>query len=187
MKEIHAFAHPENGASIKVLQKNGFLFQGFESKLNRNHYVLSSGHRLLTGDPDDVFQEGRSDPQNGEEMPMDNFPDFMRRACNRISSGSQYTPGIEGYAFDGADGSQITIWTSANGGDSAEHVHEYDEYFTVVQGQYTVILEGKQIPVGVGGEYVIPRGVPHAGRSIPGTRTINAFGGKRARRETENA
>jgi mannose-6-phosphate isomerase-like protein (cupin superfamily) len=116
---------------------------------------------------------------------MDNFPEFMRQPCNRISSKSQYTPGIEGYVFDGAGGSQITIWTSRSGGDSAEHVHEYDEYFTVVQGEYSVILDDKQIAVGVGEEYFIPKGVPHAGKSIPGTRTINAFGGKRAEREAE--
>ncbi len=117
---------------------------------------------------------------------MDNFPEFMRQASNRISAKSQYTPGIEGYVFDGIDGSQITIWISKLGGDSAEHVHEYDEYFTVVQGQYTVIIDGKYIPINVGGEYFIPKGIPHSGKSIPGTRTINAFGGKRANREIES-
>lgn len=116
---------------------------------------------------------------------MDNFPEFMRQKGNRISTKSQYTPGIEGYVFDGVDGSQITIWTSQNGGDSAEHVHKYDEYFTVVQGQYTIIIDGKYTPVNVGEEYFIPRGIPHSGKSLPGTRTINAFGGKRASREIE--
>jgi mannose-6-phosphate isomerase-like protein (cupin superfamily) len=117
---------------------------------------------------------------------MDNFPEFMRKPCNRISAQSAYTPGIEGYVFDGTDGSQITIWTSKFGGVSAEHVHDYDEYFTVVQGQYTVIIEGRQTVVNVGGEYLIPKGIPHGGKSIPGTRTINAFGGKRAIREMEH-
>jgi quercetin dioxygenase-like cupin family protein len=116
---------------------------------------------------------------------MDNFPEFMRGASNRISSKDQYTPGIEGYVFDGIDGSQITIWTSKNGGEAIEHIHEYDEYFVVIQGQYTVIIEGKHIPINVGEEYFIPRGIPHGGKSIPGTRTINAFGGKRAKREIE--
>jgi mannose-6-phosphate isomerase-like protein (cupin superfamily) len=117
---------------------------------------------------------------------MDNFPEFMRQACNRISAKSQYTTGIEGYVFDGIDGSQITIWTSKYGGDSAEHVHEYDEYFIVVQGRYTIIIEGKHSPIGVGEEYFIPKGIPHSGKSTPGTRTINAFGGKRAKREIES-
>ena len=117
---------------------------------------------------------------------MDNFPEFMRQACNRISSKDKYTPGIEGYVFDGVGGSQITIWTSKNGGEAVEHVHEYDEYIFVVQGQYTIIMEDKYIPINVGEEYFIPRGIPHSGKSIPGTRTINAFGGKRAKRASED-
>ncbi len=40
LKEIHAFAHPNNKASIKVLEKNGFTFQCYEVKLSRNHYVI---------------------------------------------------------------------------------------------------------------------------------------------------
>jgi quercetin dioxygenase-like cupin family protein len=117
---------------------------------------------------------------------MDNFPEFMRSPRNRISAKSAYTPGIEGYVFDGTDGSQITIWTSKFGGESAEHVHDYDEYFTVVQGQYTVIIEGRRTPVKAGGEYFIPKGVSHGGECTPGTRTINAFGGQRADREIES-
>jgi mannose-6-phosphate isomerase-like protein (cupin superfamily) len=52
----------------------------------------------------------------------------------------------------------------------------------VVEGRYTVILEEKQIPIGIGGEFFIPKGTPHGGESLPGTRTIHAFGGKRAKR-----
>jgi mannose-6-phosphate isomerase-like protein (cupin superfamily) len=46
---------------------------------------------------------------------------------------------------------------------SAEHVHDYDEYFVVVQGCYTLIIDGKRIPVRAGEEYLIPRGTWHAG------------------------
>jgi mannose-6-phosphate isomerase-like protein (cupin superfamily) len=115
------------------------------------------------------------------------FPKFMKHPANRIASQNQYTPGIEGYVFDGVDGSQMAFWTNRGGGKSAEHVHEYDEYFVVVEGQYTLIIEGKRIPVRVGEEYFIPKGVPHGGESVAGTRTIHAFGGKRARRESEGA
>jgi len=117
---------------------------------------------------------------------MNDFPEFMRNPSNRIASQSQYTPGIEGYVFDGIDGSQIAIWTNRKGGISAGHTHEYDEYFVVVQGQYDVIIGGKRIPVRVGEEYFIPKGTPHGGVSLPGTRTIHAFGGKRAIREKED-
>jgi RimJ/RimL family protein N-acetyltransferase len=37
--EINAFAHPENPASIRVLEKCGFQFQRFEPRLDRNHYI----------------------------------------------------------------------------------------------------------------------------------------------------
>ncbi|MGA3084527.1 MAG: hypothetical protein ABSE95_07000 [Thermodesulfobacteriota bacterium] len=52
----------------------------------------------------------------------------------------------------------------------------------MVQGQYTVIMNGKRIPVGVGEEFLIPKGTPHSGEAVAGTRAIYAFGGKRAKR-----
>jgi mannose-6-phosphate isomerase-like protein (cupin superfamily) len=116
---------------------------------------------------------------------MKDFPEFMKHPSNRIASEAQYTPGIEGYLFDGNDGSQLAIWTNHYGGNSAEHVHDYDEYFLVVQGKYILIIRGNRIPIGVGEEYFIPKGTPHSGESIAGTRTIHAFGGKRAKRESE--
>ncbi len=116
---------------------------------------------------------------------MNAFPKFMKNPANRIAAQTQYTPGIEGYVFDGADGSQMAFWTYKNGGKSAEHVHEYDEYFVVVQGLHTLIIGGKRIPVRAGEEYLIPRGTPHSGETIAGTRTIHAFGGRRAKRASE--
>jgi mannose-6-phosphate isomerase-like protein (cupin superfamily) len=115
---------------------------------------------------------------------MKEFPEFMRNPANKIASDTQYTSSIEGYVYDGADGSQMAFWTNPGGGSSAEHTHTYDEYFVVVQGRYTVVMEGKRIPVNVGEEFFIPGGTRHGGESLPGTRTIHAFGGKRARRTT---
>ena len=116
---------------------------------------------------------------------MKDFPDFMKHPANKIDSRAQYTKGIEGYVFDGADGSQMAFWTYENGGISAKHVHTYDEYFVVVQGSYTLILEEDKIPLWVGEEYFVPKGVSHAGEAAPGTRMIYAFGGKRAKRAGE--
>jgi mannose-6-phosphate isomerase-like protein (cupin superfamily) len=113
---------------------------------------------------------------------MGQFPEFMRNFINRIASETQYTQDIEGYVYDGADGSQMAFWTNPIGGVSAEHTHAYDEYFVVVEGQYTIIVGKKQIPIKVGEEFFIPKGTPHSGTSLPGTRTIHAFGGKRAQR-----
>jgi mannose-6-phosphate isomerase-like protein (cupin superfamily) len=117
---------------------------------------------------------------------MKDFPEFMRHPANKIASETQYTSGITGYVFDGIDGSQMAFWTNPDGGKSAEHVHDYDEYFVVVQGRYTLIMDGKRIPLNVGEEYFIPKGAVHSGESTPGTRTIHAFGGKRARRVGEH-
>ena len=41
IQEIHAFAHPDNTGSIRVLEKNGFIFTRYEVKLNRNHYIIT--------------------------------------------------------------------------------------------------------------------------------------------------
>jgi quercetin dioxygenase-like cupin family protein len=114
---------------------------------------------------------------------MNHFPDFMKHPANLISSQSQFSRSkIEGYIFDGSDGSQMAFWECHEGGSSAEHTHEYAEYFIVVQGQYTLIVGEKKIPVNPGQEYWIPRGVPHAGEYLAGTRTIHHFGGHRADR-----
>ena len=113
---------------------------------------------------------------------MDNFPEFMKDPANRIASSNQATPGVEGYVFDGKDGSQMAFWTCSNTAASAAHTHDYDEYMVVVQGCYTLIIKGERIPVRAGEEYFIARGVLHSGEVLAGTRTIHAFGGHRAER-----
>lgn len=110
---------------------------------------------------------------------MTNFPEFMRTPANRIGKESQYTEGIEGYVFNGVDGCQMAYWTCYQDRDSKEHTHEYDEYFAVVQGQYTIIINGDEHPIRVGQEFYIPKRTPHAGKALAGTRTIHSFGRKR--------
>jgi quercetin dioxygenase-like cupin family protein len=114
---------------------------------------------------------------------MNDFPDFMKHPANRIPTASQATPGVEGYTFDGADGSQMAFWTCTQTAPSATHSHDYDEYMVVVQGCYTLIIGGQRIPLKRGDEYLIARGVRHSGEVVAGTRTIHAFGGHRADRE----
>ena len=113
---------------------------------------------------------------------MNAFPDFMKNPANRMARSNQATPGVEGYVFDGKDGSQMAFWTCSENAVSVEHAHEYDEYLLVVQGCYTLIIEGKRIPVNAGEEYFISRGLAHSGEVLAGTRTIHAFGGHRADR-----
>ena len=113
---------------------------------------------------------------------MNDFPKFMKNPANRISPSSQATPGVEGYVFDGADGSQMAFWTCYQPAASSPHVHDFDEYMVVVEGCYTLIIDGVRIPVKAGEEYFIPSGVAHSGEVMAGTRTIHAFSGCRAKR-----
>ena len=88
---------------------------------------------------------------------MNDFPDFMKSPANRIGEGSQYTDDIEGYVFNGADGSQMAFWTCYQDRDSREHTHDFDEYFVVVQGQYTLIIGEEAKRIEVGQECFIPK------------------------------
>ena len=107
---------------------------------------------------------------------------FMRNEANAIREDMQ-SPGIEGYVYDGADGSQMIHWTCKVPGVSKEHVHDYDEYMLVVQGKYVMIIGGKKIPLTAGEEFFIPKGLSHAGEFSAGTRTIHAFEAARAKRK----
>lgn len=113
---------------------------------------------------------------------MDDFPEFMKHPANRIAASNQATPGVEGYIFDGVEGSQMAFWTCRETAASAPHTHDYDEYMIVVEGRYTLIIGGERIALKAGEEYLIPRGVRHGGEVVAGTRTIHAFGGHRADR-----
>ena len=113
---------------------------------------------------------------------MKAFPEFMRDPANRIVPTDQATPGVEGYVYDGANGTQMAFWTCTMDASSASHTHAYDEYMVVLQGCYTLVIDGREILLNPGDEYLIPKGTTHAGRVLAGTRTIHAFGGRRAQR-----
>lgn len=113
---------------------------------------------------------------------MDEFPEFMKHPENRIATTNQATPGVEGYVFDGAGGSQMAFWTCSQSAPSSPHVHDYDEYMVVVQGCYAVVVEGQRVLLDPGDEYFIARGTLHSGEVVAGTRTIHCFGGHRADR-----
>ena len=79
----------------------------------------------------------------------------------------------------------MAFWTCSEDAVSAEHVHDFDEYMLVVQGCYTLVVNGKRIPINAGEEYFIRRGLAHSGEVVAGTRTIHAFGGHRADRDRQ--
>ena len=76
----------------------------------------------------------------------------------------------------------MAFWTCCVSEVATLHVHDYDEYFVVVQGRYTLIIDAKRIPVSAGEEYFIPKGTWHSGEAVAGTRTIHAFGARRVER-----
>jgi quercetin dioxygenase-like cupin family protein len=74
----------------------------------------------------------------------------------------------------------MAYWTVERDAETAEHVHEFDEWFMVVEGSYVLTLNGEEIRIAAGQEYLIPKGTKIAGRVTAGTRTVHAFGGRRA-------
>ena len=117
--------------------------------------------------------------------PVNDFPASVRSRANRIDPGSQFTDDIEGYVFDGADGSQVALWTCRTARTSTAHVHPYDEYLVVVAGEYTVTMGDEEVCLRPGQEVLIKAGVAHGGRCVSGTRTIHHFAGRRAERATK--
>ena len=114
-------------------------------------------------------------------MKLSEFPKFMRQSCNAVRNKEQ-DGGMEGYVFDGADGSQIVIWQFPTGRKSEIHIHDYDEYAIVVHGTFTGTIGGNHVILGPGDECVIPAGVSHGGVCSANYRAIDAFGGRRVKR-----
>ena len=116
---------------------------------------------------------------------MPDFPAFIRNPANRIARASQYTDDIDGYVFDGADGSQLALWTCAAHRVSTPHTHAFDEWVYVLEGHCIAVLGDERIELSAGDELFIPKGTRQSMEVAAGTRTLHAFGAKRARRENE--
>lgn len=110
---------------------------------------------------------------------MADFPQFVKHPANLTAPSSPSGSAVEGYLFDGADGSQVAFRTCTETAISPQHVHEQDEYMVVVEGSYLLLIQGKQVELKAGQEYFIPKGIPHGSRVLAGTRSIHAFGGRR--------
>lgn len=112
---------------------------------------------------------------------MREFPAFVRKPSNAVLIENPES-GMEGYVFEGTDGTQIVLWTSREGGVSNTHVHDYDEYCVVVEGTFVGMVGTEEIRLGPGDECFIPADVPHSGSYSAGYRAIDAFGAKRVKR-----
>lgn len=111
----------------------------------------------------------------------------MKNPLNKIDTSQQNTKDIEGYYFEGADGSQMAFWECSLDRESKKHVHDFDEYTIVVSGEYVACFEDKEIILKPGDELFVPKGTVQWGRCIAGTRTISAFGGKRINKIDKDA
>lgn len=109
----------------------------------------------------------------------------MKNEKNHISCSQQDMKDIDGYYFEGIDGSQMAFWNFYSDRISKVHKHKFDEYMVCVCGKYIVIMNGEEVILNVGNELFIPKGTVHGGICIPGTRTIHAFGGKRIKDDSE--
>lgn len=108
--EVSATLAPEPGNTKQLLKQHG------DRLLARLIYGKVRQKRLKTW----VFEGNR----------MKDFPDFMKSSGNLIAIKSQ-SAGVRAWVFDGVDDSQMAYWICEVDGVSAEHVHDYDEYFTV--------------------------------------------------------
>lgn len=113
---------------------------------------------------------------------MADFPKVVKNPLNRIDTTSQYTSDIEGYVFDGADGSQVALWRASADRTSSEHQHDFDEYVVVLEGRATLTTPSGTLELTKGAEHVVERGTPQSMAVTAGTRTLHVFGGRRARR-----
>lgn len=103
----------------------------------------------------------------------------MMTQTNLVPSESQ-SEGVKGWIYTGEDGKQTAYWLCEKDGISKEHVHDFDEYFMVIDGEYILEITGKTIIMNKGDEYYIKKGTPHSGKFKSGTRTFHCFGGQRA-------
>jgi quercetin dioxygenase-like cupin family protein len=110
---------------------------------------------------------------------MNDFPPFMKNKPNLVPSSEQNTQDIEGYYFQGADGSQVAYWTCHADRVSRKHTHPFDEYMICVSGQYIAYVEGERHVLNPGDELHIPAGAEQWGEAKAGTRSIHVFGGPR--------
>lgn len=113
---------------------------------------------------------------------MREFPDFMKNKLNLIPTSEQNTKDIEGYYFEGADGSQVAYWTCNSENISKKHKHTFDEYMVCISGQYIVYIENEKFILNPGDELYIPKGKEQWGECIAGTRSIHVFGGQRIKK-----
>lgn len=86
---------------------------------------------------------------------------------------------IIGHIFKSCEGNQLAHWTCLKDIISDEHSHDFDEYFAVLKGRYTIYIRDKEIMLETGDEFFIPARTSHSGKMLAGTSIFHVFGGHR--------
>jgi quercetin dioxygenase-like cupin family protein len=94
---------------------------------------------------------------------------------------------MEGYLFKGENGSQVVFWECGAAMDVKAHVHDYDEYCLVVEGECHEYIEGVEHVLRKGDEILIPAGKRHWARMVAPYRAIDFFAGRRFQYRGEQA
>ena len=149
------------------------------------HFCLDNLEALLDGRPaakhdKDVF--ARLNAEYTARFGLGGFPAFLRTGANRVAATSLDIPGLEASVFDGVDGTQLVLCHATQDADTGEHLQDFDEYLVVLEGSYVLSLNGNEMPLKAGSEYIVPKGARTSGRYAAGTRTIHAFGGRGLKR-----
>ena len=181
LHRVWATTDVRNVQSVRVLEKVGMRREGVhraERRL-RGVWIDCAYYAML--------ETEWAERARGSAFTSSGYPGVLKNPLNRIATSSQFTNDVEGYVFDGADGSQVAFWTANADRTSTEHTHDFDEYVIVVEGQATVIIGNETTVLAPGDEMVIPKGTKQRMAVTAHTRTIHVFGGKRARRESESS
>jgi uncharacterized protein YndB with AHSA1/START domain len=145
------------------------------------HFCLDNLEAAADGNPAAGFDKERFSALNAEyaaRFGLGSFPAFMTGAANRVADASLNIPGVEAYVFNGADGTRLTLCHAKSDADTGEQWRDVDEYLVVLEGSYVLRINGMDIQLGPGREFIIPRMARTSGRFTAGTRTIHARGGK---------
>lgn len=149
------------------------------------HFCLDNLEAAVAGNPAAGFDKERFSALNAEyaaRFGLGAFPAFLTGAANRVAEASLRVAGVEAHVFEGADGTQITLCHAKTDAETGEEWRDFDEYLVVLEGSYVLRINGLDIELGPGREFVVPRGARISGRFSAGTRTMHAFGGRRFER-----
>jgi quercetin dioxygenase-like cupin family protein len=98
---------------------------------------------------------------------MKDFPEFMKNPQNQVPNQNQYNQNIEGHYYTANNGSQMAFWTAHTAGTSKTHTHPYDEYILCIQGKYTLLINGGEVDLNPGDEYLIPHKAQNTPANAP--------------------